>query len=259
MPLALTRAVSPAITRCELTHVPREPIDVARACAQHEAYERTLAELGCTVHRIPADAELPDSVFVEDACVVVDELAVITRPGAPSRRPETLAVTDALRRHRRLACIEPPGTLDGGDVLRIGRAVYVGQSTRSNAAGIDQLGRLLAPHGYTVTGVPVRDCLHLKSAVSAVGRDAILVNRRWVDPASFRDVRILDVDPAEPTGANALLIGDRVVYPVAFSATRRRLEAAGVTIEAVDVSELQKAEGGVTCCSVIVEQPQLHS
>lgn len=256
MRLAITRAVSPAITRCELTHVPREPINLALACAQHEAYERTLAGLGCAVHRIPADPELPDSVFVEDACVVVEELAVITRPGAVTRRPETLAVTDALRHHRSLACIEPPGTLDGGDVLRLGRTIYVGRSTRSNAAAIEQLSHLLAPHGYAVTGVPVRDCLHLKSAVSAVGPETILVNRRWVDPVAFGNIRVLEVDPGEPHGANALLIGDRVIYPAAFPATRRRLEAAGVTVNPVDVSELQKAEGGVTCCSVIVDQPQ---
>lgn len=256
--IAITRAVSPSLPRCELTHLPRTPIDLDLACRQHEAYEAQLTALGCTVKRLPAVADLPDSVFVEDVAVVLDEVAVITRPGAPSRRPETAAVAAALRAYRPVREIAPPGTLEGGDVLVIDRDVYVGRSTRSNAAGIDQLEALLGPLGYRVRGVAIRGCLHLKSAVTRVAPRALLANPDWVDPAVLgRDIIV--VDPAEPAAANALLLGDAVIYPVAFPRSRRRLEAAGITVSSVDVSELQKAEGGVTCCAVIVTDLRSHS
>ena len=259
--VALTRAVSPSLARCELTHVPREPIDVARARRQHQDYERRLAALGCEVRQLPAAPDLPDSVFIEDICVVLDELAVITRPGTEARRPETRAVAEALKPDRPLASIAPPGTLDGGDVLCLGKRVFVGQSSRSNQAGIDQLRRLLDAHGYTVTGVPVHGCLHLKSAVTQVGPNTVLVNRAWVDPAPFGEGKLLviDVDPAEPDGANALFIAGTAVYPTTFPRTRARLEHHGITVETVDVSELQKAEGAVTCCSVVFQQVPLRT
>jgi dimethylargininase len=250
--LAITRAVSPALARCELTHLAREPIDAARAAAQHAAYERTLAALGCRVVSLPAEPDLPDSVFVEDTAVVVDELAVITRPGAPSRRPETAAVARELVRHRPLAEITAPGTLDGGDVLRLGRRVMVGRSGRSSDAGIAQLAALLAPRGYTVESAGVSGCLHLKSAVTQVAPDAVLLNPLSVDRAVFAGWRVIEVDPGEPYAANALLIGDAVLFPSAFPRTAARLAAAGVRIVAVDVSELAKAEGAVTCCSIVL-------
>lgn len=253
MRLALTRAVSPSLARGERTHLDRAPIDLDRACRQHEEYERRLSELGCTVRRLPADPDLPDSVFVEDTCVVLDEVAVIARPGAESRRPETRAVAEALRPHRTLASIGPPATLDGGDVLLLGRTLFVGLSRRSNQAGVDQLRRLLGPWGYAVTGVPIMGCLHLKSAASRVERNTLLVNRTWVDPRAFGDVALIEVDPAEPFAANALLVDECVIYPAAFPRTQRRLEQRGIRVAAVEVSELQKAEGGVTCCSVIFE------
>jgi len=250
--LAITRGVSPALARCELTHLERAPIDVARAAAQHAAYERALAELGCAVVALPAAPDLPDCVFVEDTAVVVDELAVITRPGAASRRPETVAVARELARRRPLAEIAAPGTLDGGDVLRLGQRVLVGRSGRSNDAGIARLAALLAPHGYTVEGVPVSGCLHLKSAVTQVAPAAVLLNPAWVDAATFAGWRVLEVDPAEPHAANALLVGDAVVYPTAYPRTAASLAAAGVRAVLVDVSELARAEGAVTCCSIVL-------
>ena len=250
--LAITRAVSSALARCELTHLAREPIDVARARAQHAAYERALAALGCRVVSLPAEPDLPDSVFVEDTAVVVDELAVITRPGAASRRPETAAVARERANDRPLAEIVAPGTLDGGDVLRLGRRVLVGRSGRSNDAGIAQLAALLHPHGYTVEGLPVSCCLHLKSAVTQVAPDAVLLNPAWVDPAVFAGWRAIEVDPSEPYAANALLIGDAAIYPLAFPRTASRIERAGVHLVTLDVSELAKAEGAVTCCSIVL-------
>ena len=252
MPIALTRKVSPALARCELTHLARSPIDVELAAAQHEAYERTLSKLGCWVVSLPAAPDLPDSVFVEDTAVVVDEVAVITRPGAWSRRPETAAVAAVLAKYRPIVAIEAPGTLDGGDVLRLGRRVLVGVTSRTNREGIAQLGALLAPHGYTVEAVRVSGCLHLKSAVTQVTPDAVLVNPAWVDAAGFPGFAVIEVDAGEPHAANALMVDDAVVYPEAFPKTAARLDRAGARIVAVDVSELAKAEGAVTCCSVLL-------
>jgi dimethylargininase len=252
MPIAITRKLSAAIARCELTHLAREPIDVDLAEEQHAAYERALAGLGCRIVSLPSDPGLPDSVFVEDAAVVVDELAVISRPGARSRRPETAAAARALAAYRPLAPIEPPGTLDGGDVLRLGRRVFVGLSGRTNEAGLEQLRRLLSPHGYEVEAVRTSGCLHLKSAVTQVKPEAVLLNPAWLEPAALAGIERIEVDPAEAAAGNALLIGGTVIYPIAFPRTAARLERAGVRLEGVDASELAKAEGGVTCCSLIL-------
>ena len=250
---AITREVSPALAACELSFVPRAPIDVGRAQAQHDAYCAVLESLGCGVIRLPAEPALPDSVFVEDVALAFDEVAVATRPGAESRRDEGHAVLEVLGSVRRILRIEAPGTLDGGDVLRIGKRVFVGISARSNAAGREQLCVLLAPFGYTVEGVATRDCLHLKSAVTQVADDVVLVNPAWVDVAAFADYRMLEVDPAEEHAANAVRIGDVLVYPDCFPKTLERLRDAGISVTTVDVSELQKAEGAVTCCSVLLK------
>lgn len=252
MLLALTRAVPPSIVRCELTHVTRTPIDVRRAAAQHDAYEKALTRLGCTVVRLPDAPDQPDSVFVEDTAVVLEELAVIARPGAESRRGETASVATALGEHRQLACIQVPGTLDGGDVLGIGQQVYVGLSGRTNADGARQLAELLAPHGYRVAGIDVRGCLHLKSAVTAVADDTVLVNPQWVDVSLFHGIKRIDVHPDEPLAANVLRIDETLLCAAAAPRTRERLGAKGFAVESVDVSELAKAEAGVTCCSLIL-------
>ncbi len=253
MRVAVTREVSPAIGRCELTHLARVPIDPARAAAQHAAYCETLAAQGCEVVRLGCDPGLPDSVFVEDVALVLDEVAVILRPGAPSRRAETAAVAEALARHRRLAVMEGPGTVDGGDVLRVDRTLHVGASGRSDAEGIAQLGRLVAPFGYDVRTVPVQGCLHLKSAVTEVGDGVLLLNAAWVDPDLFRSMACVEVHPDEPRAANALRIGGGVVYPASHPRTAERLARRGIAVHRVDVSELEKAEGAVTCCSIIFE------
>lgn len=248
---AITRAVSPALGRCELTHLERAPIDVGMARVQHAWYEAVLESLGCRLVRLPADPAQPDSVFVEDTAVVLDEVAVLTRPGAPSRRPETAAMAEALEPFRPLLRLDDPATLDGGDVLVLDRTLFVGLSSRTNAAAVDQLGQLLEPYGYAVRAVPVSGCLHLKSAVTWAGEDRLLANPSWVDPAEFGDWRVVEVDPEEPYAANVLVVDGRVVSPDSFPLTRRRLEAAGVKVHLVDVEELQKAEGAVTCCSLV--------
>jgi dimethylargininase len=202
---------------------------------------------------LPAEADLPDSVFVEDTAVVVDELAVITRPGARSRRPETAGIADVLKSYRQLAHIEAPGTLDGGDVQVVGRDVYAGLSTRTNIQGINQLSSILGPLGYEVIAVPVRHCLHLKAAAGLVSPSTVLINPEWVDREAFEGVELLEIAPSEPRSACALLVGESVLYPAAFEKTRLRLEKAGIDVTTVDLSELAKAESGVTCCSLVFE------
>jgi dimethylargininase len=205
---------------------------------------------------LPGEATMPDSVFVEDAAIVLDEVAVLTRPGAASRRGEVASIADALRGYRPLLAIEAPGTLDGGDVLRLGRTVHVGESARSNAAGIAQLRGLLAGYGYAVQGVPTRGCLHLKSAVTQLADDTVLLQPAWVTREHFAGFRVIEVDPAEPHAANVLRIGDALLMPAGFPRTRQRLLDAGFAVTVVDVSELQKAEGAVTCCSLVFRGPE---
>jgi dimethylargininase len=249
--IAITRKVSAGISACELTHLERRTIDLERARAQHHAYDEALARAGCRVESLPALDELPDSVFVEDVAIVLDEIAIVTRPGAESRRPETAHIAPVLANYRRVTFIQAPGTLDGGDVLRLGRRIFVGRSGRSDESGIEQLRAVALPYGYTVTAVPVIGCLHLKSALTEVAPGVVLVNPAWVDARAFGDVRVIEIDPDEPYAANGLLVGGRLIYPTSFPRTGNRLEDAGIGIEAVDVSELQKAEGAVTCCSLV--------
>lgn len=249
--IALTRAVPDAIARCELTHLERMPIDLAAARRQHEAYEQVLASCGCTVRPIPPAHGLADSVFVEDAAVVLDEVAVVTRLGAASRRAETAGVAAALAPFRRVVSISGPATLDGGDVLRIGRTLYVGVGSRTNDEGARQLEAAAAPQGYDVVRVPSGPCLHLKSAVTSIGPDAILVNPAWTDPARFAGSRAIAVDPAEPFAANVLLVQGVVLCAAQFPRTAGRLRDAGLVVQTIDMSELAKAEGGLTCCSLV--------
>jgi len=251
MPIAITRQVSPSINRCELTFHDKETIDVAKAIAQHEAYEECLRSLGVRVVSLTAEPDLPDAVFVEDAAIVVDEVAVIPVMGAASRRPETESLARALSVYRPLKFMRAPATLDGGDVMRIGRRIFVGASSRTNAEGIAQLRAALAPFDYEVTAVGVKQCLHLKSGCSSVGANSILVNRELVDVTHLGGFELIDVPRSEPGAANALLIEDVVIVPSAFPQTIALLEARGFNVKAIDVSEFQKAEGGVTCKSII--------
>lgn len=252
-PVAITREISPAFADCELTHLPRVPIDMIRARAQHEAYERALADAGYRIERLKSDADMPDSVFIEDTAIVLDELAVITRPGAVSRRGEVPAVADALEAHRAVRRIEAPATIDGGDVLVVGRSVFVGLSSRTNREAVRQLRSIVASDGYTVCEAAIEDCLHLKSAVTALNDDTLLMNPRLVNPQAFAGFEIIEVDPEETMAANALRLRDRIIFPSAFPRTAARLRSNGFRLTTVDASELAKAEGAVTCCSLLVE------
>jgi dimethylargininase len=252
---AFTRAVSPKLPDCALTHLDRTLIDVARAVAQHAAYEQALANAGCEVIRLPELADDPDAVFVEDTALLLDGHAVITRPGVASRAGETESTAADLTGHFEVHRIAS-GFVDGGDVLRIGRTLYVGLSTRTDAAGIRALAELVDPLGYNVVQAELRDCLHLKTGATFAGPDgsgtpALLFSERSVDPAQFAGVEPMPVDEQEPAAANCLRVADRLILPAGNPRTARRLRERGFEVVEVDVSELQKAESGVTCMSLI--------
>lgn len=252
MTIAITRKISPRFNECEVTHIERTPIDLDVARAQHEEYVNALASLGCQVIELPEEPDLPDSVFVEDTAFILPEVAVITRPGADSRKPETESIIRALSPHRPLVHVTEPGTVDGGDVLVLGKNIYIGISTRSNDAAVRQIQELLAKYGYTVTAVEMHDCLHLKTALTKVDDKTLLINPNWVDTSHFKGFDWIEVDPSEPFAANCLPVGDGIIFPTAFPKTKQRLEQKGYKIQAVNVAELAKAEGAVTCCSLVL-------
>ena len=248
---AITRPPCSALAGCALTYLERQPIDVGRALAQHASYVAALQTCGVTVEVLPALEDLPDAVFVEDTAVIVDECAVITRPGIDSRRPEVESIARALTRHRPTVRITAPGTLEGGDVLRVGRTLFVGQTLRTNAHGTRQLRDALAPHGYEVLPAEPNGCLHLKSAVSWIGDETVLVNPAWVDVGLFGRWQCVPVAPGEPFAANALRIGEVVHVAASAPRTRTKLEALGFATVSLDISEFEKAEAALTCLSIL--------
>jgi dimethylargininase len=254
MTIAITRKISPRFNECEITQIDRTPIDLDIARAQHQEYVNALTEVGCKVIELPAEVDLPDSVFVEDAAFILPEVAVITRPGADSRKPETESIIRALSPYRALVHVTAPATVDGGDVLVLGKNIYVGKSTRSNEAAVRQMQELLENYGYQATGVEMHDCLHLKTAVTQVDEQTLLINPKWVDNFHFKDFDWIEVEPSEPFAANCLPVNGQIIFPTSFTKTRAKLEARGYKIQAVTVDELAKAEGAVTCCSLIISQ-----
>ena len=256
MPRAFTRAVSPRIPECALTHMERQPIDPVRAAQQHSAYEQALTDAGFDVVRLPELADDPDAVFVEDTAILLGEHAVITRPGAASRVGETDSTAAGLEPHftvHRLA----GGTLDGGDVLRIGRTLYVGLSSRTNGEGAEALRSVTEPLGYEVITVTPRQCLHLKTAVTFAGNDGsgilrILINPDWVEPAVFAGAEPIVV--TEASAANCVRAADRIILPAGNPLAAAELRRLGFHVVELDVSELQTAEAGVTCMSLIDER-----
>ena len=249
---AFTRAVSPRLAECQLTHLDRVPIDPAKAAEQHAAYEAELAEAGFEIVRLPELADDPDAVFVEDTALLLGEHAVITRPGAPSRADEVHSTAEGLAGHYQVHWIDR-GYVDGGDVLRIGQTLYVGRSTRTDAEGIAALSELAAPLGYTVVEAKLGDCLHLKTGATYAGNGLLLYNPEAVDPSQFKDVEPIAV--LEPAAANCVLASDRIILPAGNPRTAAMLRERGLHVVEVDVSELQKAEAGGTCMSLIDDRP----
>jgi len=250
---AFTRAVSPRLPECQLTHLQRVPIDAAKAAEQHAAYEQALSDAGFEIIRLPELRDDPDAVFVEDTALLLDDHAVITRPGAASRIGETESTAMGLAGKFEIHRIER-GYIDGGDVLRIGKRLYVGLSTRTNAEGLKALEDIATPIGFEVVKAELRDCLHLKTGATFAGSDAsgslvLLYDEASVDPGQFHGVEPLRV--LERPAANCVLSGERLILPAGNPRTAALLRDRGFHVIEVDVSELQKAEAGVTCMSLI--------
>jgi dimethylargininase len=250
---AIVRRPSEALSQCVLTFLQRQPIDFRRAQAQHRAYVEALEHSGVAVQVLPPEPDLPDAVFVEDTAVIVDECAVLTRPGIESRWPETAAIDVALQAVRPLIRISAPGTLEGGDVLRIGRTIFVGRTPRTNDEGIRQLSAALEPHGYEVVPITPRGCLHLKSAVSYAGMETVVLNPDWIDVGSFSRWQCVPVAPEEPFGANVLIVGQTVHTAASAPRTRVKLDALGFDTSSLDTGEFEKAEAALTCLSLLFE------
>jgi dimethylargininase len=250
---AIVRRPSSALARCALSFLERQPIDLRRAEQQHRDYVAALASVGVEVEVLPPEDELPDAVFVEDTAIVLDECAVITRPGIESRRAEISSMAAVLEKVRPLVHISSPGTLEGGDVLRIGRTIFVGRTPRSNDEGIRQMRAHIEPHGYQVTPVTPDGCLHLKSAVSYAGMETVVLNPDWIKADLFRQWQCVPVAPGEPYAANVLAVGAIVHTAASAPLTRRKLDALGFDTRVIDTSEFEKAEAALTCLSLLIQ------
>lgn len=253
MLIALTRKPSALLESGERTHVGRDPIDFARAIAQHDAYRAALADCGAGVHRLDDADQLPDGVFVEDTAIVLPEIAIMTRPGAPSRRGEIEGIAIALEPYRPIARLTAPGTLDGGDVVVIGKRILVGRSERTNVAGIEALRVIASPLGYTVSAVRMHGCLHLKSGCTALPDGRLIVNPAWINTLDLAELDLLNVPVDEPWGGDVAIVNDVIIAAAAYPKTIATLEREEFNVRPVDVSEFAKAEGGVTCMSLIFD------
>jgi dimethylargininase len=252
--VAITHRPSPNMQQYERTFVGDETIDGALVLRQHAAYQDALRACDAEVITLDVNQALPDCVFVEDTAIVLDDVAVMMSMGAKSRRAEPAGLEPVLRTYRPIERVSLPATIDGGDVVRAGRALYVGESERTNAAGIDALRRVVAPHGYSVTGIQVHGCLHLKTACSALPDGRFLVNANWIDTSSLPAGSLVQVPASEPWAGDVLVIGNRIISSDAFPETVELLAAAGFDMIPVSVSEFAKAEGGVTCLSLVFER-----
>lgn len=250
--LALTRMPSPRMADCQLTFVDRSPIDYQRVLAQHAEYRQALAECGAQVESLDADLDLPDCVFVEDTAVVLDEVAILCRLGTESRRGETAAVERALHLCRDVERVEPPATLEGGDVLQVGRTLLVGLSSRTNAAGVERLTAIAGRRGYSVRAIRVTGCLHFKTACAALPDGRLLVNPAWIDGVGLNDLKQIAVPESEPWGANVACLKGRVVAAAANRQTNELIRSLGFDVRPVELDEFAKAEGGVTCLSILL-------
>ena len=249
--VAITRKPSPLLEAGERTHIGRDPIDFKRALAQHDGYRAALAEVGARVTRLDDADAFPDGVFVEDTALVLDELAISMRPGADSRRGEVTGIITELMRYREVVTIGAPATIDGGDVVANGKRILVGRSARTNREGIEALTTIARRFDYTVRAVRMSGCLHLKSGCTALPDGRLLINRRWIDQRDVADFDLVDVPGEEPWGGDVAFIGDTVIAAAAFPKTLETLTGLGIRTRPVDVSEFAKAEGGVTCMSLL--------
>jgi dimethylargininase len=235
----------------EHTYVGDQAIDLALAATQHAAYCDAMRRCGVEVITLDANRAMADAVFVEDTALVLDEIAVMMSPGAPSRRREPAGIEPALRQFRAIDRVRLPATIDGGDIVVAGKQIFVGRSDRTNDAGIAALRRIVAPHHYSVTAIPVTGCLHLKTACSALPNGQFLVNREWIDVSQLPLSLLTDVPEDEPWAGDVLVIGNQIIASDAFPRTMDLLTRTAAEVIPVSVSEFAKAEGGVTCLSLV--------
>lgn len=250
---ALTHKISPRIAECEVTFINRSPINLRLAARQHDNYCAVLRGLGVIVEELSENESYPDSCFVEDTAIVVDELAIICSMGVPSRRGETALIKRELARYREIAHVSLPATIEGGDVLRIGRKMFVGQSSRTNLGGIEEIARILRPYGYRVRPVRTKGSLHLKSACTAIDEETLFVNPDWVELDAFGGFHLVHTPAEEPWSANILRVGSTVCAQAGFPRALELMERVAGKVETIDISELRKAEAGLTCSSIIFE------
>jgi dimethylargininase len=250
MAIAITRNISSSISNCELTFLSRQKIDISKAIEQHLTYKACLTQLGAQVITLPTEPQFPDEVFIEDTAIVVDELAVITRMGTPTRRLETRAVSEFLVKYRPLKYIISPSTIEGGDVIRTDRTLYVGISGRTNEHGVMVLRNILAPYDYRVIAVHVNGCRHLSTGCSYIDHKTMLANTSWVDTSQMAELEVIEAPKTEPWAANVVKMGEVILMPNCFPQTQRLIEDRGFRVKTLDISEFQKAEGGLSSLSI---------
>lgn len=246
----ITHLPSASLEQCELTFVESEPIDIQKARIEHENYRKMLENCGANVIVMDENIDLPDSVFVEDPIIVFDEVAVMTSMGVESRRKESAAIEKTFAKYREIKRIELPSQIEGGDVLKIGKRIFVGKSSRTNAQGIRDLREIMTPYGYEVIAVKVSGCLHLKTGCTALDEETLLINPEWLDSKIFAGFRQIVVPTEEPFGANILKINETICMNAAFPKTIKLVKSLGYKVQETDISEFVKAEAGLTCMSV---------
>jgi dimethylargininase len=250
--LALTHLPSPRLAQGQRTFVARSDIDYHRAVLQHQSYCEMLRDCGAEMRVLNVNPDLPDSLFVEDTAIVLDEVAVLASMGVESRRAESDGIELEIRKYREIHRIALPATIEGGDVLRVGRTLLVGLSSRTNRAGLAAFEAIVRGYGYDVMPVPVRGCLHFKTACTALPDGTLLVNPAWLDEQALRGLHMVAVPEDEPWAANVLLAGSSVCVAAGHPRTADMIRARGFEVRTVDLSEFAKAEGGVTCLSILV-------
>jgi dimethylargininase len=250
----LVRLPAADLSGGELTHLQPVPINSVRAAEQHAEYRETLGRHAPVTILDPLEGQ-PDSVFVEDALLALPEAFVLLRSGAASRRNEGEALAPFLPHDRPIVRIADPATVDGGDLLWIGKQLFVGLTSRTNKAGAEALAALLSPFGYNVVPVMLADALHLKTAVTALTPELLLVNPAWLPDDAFAGFSRIECDPGEPFAANSLTLGGIVHLAEAHEHTAMRIRAEGFSVVTVDQSEFAKMEAGLTCMSVVVPSP----
>ena len=250
--IAIVREVPDSFQKCLTSFHTKVQIDVALAKHQHQQYCATLASLGLKLIRTEADDTLPDGCFTEDTAIVVDDFAILTIPGAPGRIPETIEIEKILSPLKTIVHITKPGTIDGGDVLKIGKKIFIGNSARTNEEGIRQVATVVYPEGYQVIPVKIQNTLHLKSVCTYLGKGCILLAEDYLDETFFLEYEMIIVPKDEEYCANCLVVSGNVLIPKGFPKTKGLIERKGFPVVELDMSEIEKAEGALTCLSVIL-------